>query len=311
MNPFPYSLDNKRYHTYNYYLKTRYDGKVAKVIIDGGFTCPNRDGSKGVGGCIFCSNSGSGDANKCLNDDILNQYINNKAMMDRKWDNKLYIPYFQSFSNTYGSLEKIQRILEPFIKMDEVAEISLATRADCLNDDILKYLSDVNKIKHINIELGLQSSNDNTAKIINRCHSFAEFKEGLDKLNKYNLATCIHVMNGLPFETLEDMYKTIEDISHLNFFGIKIHMLHVLKNTKLGDMYKNKQFPILTREEYIKLVVRQLEILPQNVVIERLTGDPIKEDLIAPLWVLNKTTILNDIDKLMLKENTWQGKYYR
>ena len=311
MNPFPYSLDNKRYHTYNYYLKTRYDGKVAKVIIDGGFTCPNRDGSKGVGGCIFCSNSGSGDANKSLKDDILNQYINNKAMMDRKWDNKLYIPYFQSFSNTYGSLEKMQRMLEPFIKMDEVAEISLATRADCLNDDILKYLCEVNKTKHINIELGLQSSNDNTAKKINRCHSFVDFKEGLDKLNKYNLAACIHIMNGLPFETLEDMYKTIEDISHLKFFGIKIHMLHVLKNTKLGDMYLNKQFPIITREEYIKLVVRQLEILPQNVVIERLTGDPIKEDLIAPLWVLNKTTILNDIDKLMLKENTWQGKYYR
>ncbi len=310
-NPFKYSLDNKRYHTYNYYLKSQYHTKVAKVIIDGGFTCPNRDGKKGFGGCIFCSNKGSGDANVAISDDPLNQYLKNKKIMDNKWHNGFYIPYFQSFSNTYGSLEKIKSMIEPFISLEEVKEISIATRCDCLEEDTLKYLSDVNKIKRINIELGLQSSNDKTALLINRGHTFDEFKEAINRLNYYDIPICIHIMNGLPFESVEDMFKTILDINHLHFFGIKIHMLHVLKNTRLGKEYEKNKFKILSREEYIKLVVKQLEYLNPCVVVERLTGDPIKDDLLAPDWVLNKTTILNDIDKLMFKENTWQGKYFR
>lgn len=310
-NPFKYSLDNKRYHTYNYYLKSKYHTKVAKVIIDGHFTCPNRDGFKAYGGCIFCSALGSGDANVAINEDVLRQYQENKKIMDAKWPNGLYIPYFQSFSNTYGPLSKIKAMIEPFLSLDEVCEIAIATRCDCLDEKCVKMLSEFSKIKPITVELGLQSSNDNTARLINRAHSFEEFKKALDLLNQYNLNICVHIMNGLPCEDIDDMFQTIKDIKDLKFNALKIHMLHILKDTKLGDDYLKQPFSIISRDEYIKLVVKQLELLNPEVVIERLTGDPIKEDLISPSWVLNKTTILNDIDKLMAKENTWQGKYFK
>ncbi|MBR5341699.1 MAG: TIGR01212 family radical SAM protein [Erysipelotrichaceae bacterium] len=309
-NPFIYSFNEKRYHTFNYYLKTRYNTKVSKVILDAGFTCPNRDGSKGTGGCIFCSNKGSGDSNIAFREDILNQYEENKKVMDRKWPNTLYIPYFQSFSNTYGPLNKIKDMLEPFIKMDEVAEIAIATRCDCLEDDTVTYLSEISKIKPLWLELGLQTSNNEVGELLYRKYTFEDFKDALDRLNNTGIKVCVHVMNGLPFEDKEGMLQTVKDINHLPFDGIKIHMLHVLKNTRLGDMYNEKPFELISREDYIELVVKQLELLRPEVVVQRLTGDPIAEDLISPEWVLNKTTILNDIDKLMRKNNTWQGKLY-
>lgn len=307
-NKFKYSFNEKRYHTYNYYLKTKYNCKVAKVILDAGFTCPNRDGKKGYGGCIYCSNKGSGDSNIALQEDIINQYIKNKEVMDNKWPNALYIPYFQSFSNTYGPLDKIKSMIEPFLNMDEVCEIALATRCDCLEDDVIAYLNSINK--PVTLELGLQSSSDITGKIINRGHSFSEFKEALYKLEKTNIKVCVHVLNGLPFESKEDMLQTIKDINHLPFDGIKIHMLHILKNTVLEKMHNENHYELITRDEYIELVVKQLELLKPEVVVERLTGDPIKDDLIEPNWVLNKTTILNDIDKLMRKLDTYQGSKY-
>ena len=308
MNSFKYSLDNKRYHTFNYYLKTKYNAKIAKVILDAGFTCPNRDGTKGYGGCIYCSNSGSGDSNQYTKEDILKQYEDNKKVMDNKWTNNLYIPYFQSFSNTYGSLEKIQNMIEPFILKDEVAEIALATRCDCIKEDVINYLDTVSYKKPIWLELGLQTSNENTAAFINRGHTFEEFKDMLYRLEKTNIKVCVHIMNGLPYETEEMMIQTIKDICDLPFEGIKIHMLHIIKNTRLADYYEKNPFEILKRDKYIEIVVKQLELLRPEVIVQRLTGDPIKEDLIAPEWVLNKTTILNDIDKLMNKMDTYQGK---
>lgn len=310
MNTFKYTLDNKRYHTFNYYLKSTYNTKVSKVIIDGHFTCPNRDGSKGYGGCIYCSSSGSGDSNLNIKEDVLTQYLENKKVMDRKWNNGLYIPYFQSFSNTYGPLDKIKAMVEPFLTMDEVCEISIATRCDCLSDEIINYLNGITSIKPIWIELGLQTSNDKTGKLINRCYMFDDFKDTLNRLSKTNIKVCVHVINGLPYETKEDMLKTIKDINHLNFHAIKIHMLHILKNTKLEKMYEDNPFKILNRDDYINIVVKQLELLKPEIIIERLTGDPIKDELIEPLWILNKTTILNDIDKLMAKLDTYQGSKY-
>lgn len=309
-NLFPYSFNEKRYHTFNYYLKTTYHAKAAKVILDASFTCPNRDGTKGVGGCIFCSRYGSGDSNVALQEDLLKQYEENKKIMDRKWPNKLYIPYFQSFSNTYGPLEKIKDMMEPFLKMEEVAEISIATRCDCLDEKVVSYLNSVTSIKPIWLELGLQSSNNKTGELINRCHSFEDFTNALYRLEKTDIKVCVHVMNGLPFETKDDMLKTVRDIAHLPFQAIKIHMLHVLSDTTLGDMYRKEPFDLISREEYIELVVRQLELLDPRVIIERLTGDPIKEDLVEPKWVLNKTTILNDIDKTMRALDTYQGTKY-
>ena len=310
INNFKYSFNEKRYHTFNYYLKNKYQCKVAKVILDAGFTCPNRDGFKGFGGCIFCSESGSGDSNNFRNCDILNQYYDNKKMMDQKWSNGLYIPYFQSYSNTYGPLSKIKNMLDPFLKMDEVCEIAIASRCDCLNDEIISYLDDISYIKPLWLELGLQTSNDIKGSILNRQYNFDDFKLALANLEKTNIKVCVHVINGLPNHDLNDMLQTIKDINHLPFDGIKIHMLHIIKNTKLAYMYEEKPFKIISRDEYIELVVKQLELLKPEIVVQRLTGDPIKEDLIAPTWLLNKTTILNDIDKLMRKLDTYQGSKY-
>lgn len=311
MNLFKYSLDNKRYHTFNYYLKSKYNCKVAKIIIDAGFTCPNRDGRKGYGGCIYCSNAGSGDSNSYSKESIIKQYEDNKKVMDNKWPNDLYIPYFQSFSNTYGPLTKIKEMLEPFVDNSEVAEIALATRCDCLEEDVINYLDNISNKKPIWLELGLQTSNDETANYINRGHTFKEFEDMLYRLNKTNIKVCVHIINGLPNEDEKTMIKTIEDINHLPFDGIKIHMLHIIKNTKLSKMFEEKPFELLSREKYIQVVVKQLELLKPEIVIQRLTGDPLKDDLVAPDWVLNKTTILNDIDKLMTSLNTYQGSKYK
>lgn len=310
MNPFKYTLDNKRYQTFNYYLKNKYHQKVAKVIIDGHFTCPNRDGKKGYGGCIYCSGNGSGDANLNIKEDILTQYEKNKEIMDRKWNNGLYIPYFQSFSNTYGPLKKIQNMIEPFLEKEEVAEISIATRCDCLNFEIVEYLNNISNIKPIWLELGLQTTNYKSAEFLNLRYNFDDFKKAIKLLENTNVKICIHIINGLPYETKEDMLQTIKDINHLPFDSIKIHMLHILKNTKLASIYEKEKFKILNKEEYIEIVVKQLELLKPEIIIERLTGDPIKDELIAPEWLLNKTIILNDIDKLMAKLDTYQGKYY-
>ena len=310
MNTFKYTLDNKRYHTFNYYLKNKYHQKVAKVIIDGHFTCPNRDGKKGYGGCIYCSSYGSGDSNLNIKEDVLTQYIRNKEVMDRKWNNGLYIPYFQSFSNTYGPLSKIKGMLEPFLDKEEVAEIAIATRCDCLNEEIVNYLNSITNKKPIWIELGLQTTNFKSSKYLNLGYDFDDFKKAISLLEDTNIKVCVHIINGLPNETKEDMLKTIKDINHLKFDSIKIHMLHILKDTKLNEIYQKEPFNMLGRDEYIEIVVKQLELLKPEVVIERLTGDPIKEELIEPNWVLNKTTILNDIDKLMAKLDTYQGKYY-
>ena len=309
-NVFKYSFNEKRYHTFNYYLKTTYNCKVAKVILDAGFSCPNRDGKKAYGGCIFCSQSGSGDSNNYSSQDILKQYENNKKIMDNKWPNALYIPYFQSYSNTYGPLEKIKNMLQPFIHNDEVCEIAISTRCDCLEDDVLQFLNTLTKYKPIWIELGLQTSNDHTGEIINRQYTFDDFKNALNRLNDTNIKTCVHIMNGLPFESKDDMLQTVKDISHLNFDGIKIHMLHIIKDTTLAYLYEKNHYDLISRDEYIELIVKQLELLKPEVIIQRLTGDPIANDLIEPKWLLNKTTILNDIDKLMRKLDTYQGKYY-
>ena len=310
MNTFKYSFNEKRYHTFNYYLKTKYNCKVSKVIIDGGFTCPNRDGSKAFGGCIFCSQKGSGDTNISDSKDVLIQYEDNKKTMDRKWPNQLYIPYFQSFSNTYGPLEKIKTMIEPFLKMDEVCEIAIATRCDCLSDEIISYLDEASKIKPIWLELGLQTTNDKTGETLNRQYTFDDFKKALDILDKTSIKVCVHVMNGLPFESKDDMLKTVKDISHLPFDAIKIHMLHIIKDTALAKMHELNNYKLISREEYIELVVKQLELLRPEVIVQRLTGDPVKDELIDPSWLLNKTTILNDIDKLMRKLDTYQGSKY-
>lgn len=307
MNQFPYTLDNKRYHTYNYFLKNRYHQKVSKVALNANFTCPNRDGTKGYGGCIFCSASGSGDYAGDVNDSLKIQFEKVSAIMKAKWPHCAYIAYFQANTNTYGSLEKIKNMITPFLNNDEIKGIALATRPDCLNEEIVQYLSSVNQIKDIYIELGLQTIHEKTSQIINRGHTYHEFLHGLTLLRKYNLEVCVHIINGLPFETKEMMLETAKAVGQLDIQALKIHMLYVVKGTVLEKMYQQNTFELLDRQDYIDLVVEQLRYIPENVVIERLTGDGKIDDLIAPLWSIKKVTIINDIDKKMKELNIYQG----
>lgn len=311
MNQFKYSLDNKRYHTYNYYLKNKYQQKIAKVALNADFTCPNRDGTKGYGGCIFCSSSGSGDYAGNVQDNLELQFQTISKIMQRKWPNCGYIAYFQANTNTYGPLEKIQKMLEPFLEKEDVKGIALATRPDCLNEEIVKYLAKVNETKDVYLELGLQTIHEQTSNLINRGHTFQEFIDGLNLCRQYNLEVCVHIINGLPFETRDMMIETAKVLGKLNIQAIKIHMLFVVKNTKLHKMYENNEFRMLSRQEYIDIVVEQLRYLNPEIVIERLTGDGKIDDLIAPLWSIKKVTILNDIDKQMKENNYYQGDLYQ
>lgn len=307
MNRFKYSLDNKRYHTYNYYLKNKYHQKVAKVALNADFTCPNRDGTKGWGGCIFCSSSGSGDYAGNINDSLESQFEKISAVMKKKWPQCAFIAYFQANTNTYGPLSKIKNMIKPFLENEQVKGIALATRPDCLDEETVRYLAAINHQKDIYIELGLQTIHEKTSHLINRGHSFQEFLDGLNLLRKYNLDVCVHIINGFPGETKEMMIETAKTVGQLDIQAIKIHMLYVIKNTVLEKMYDAGKFSMLSREEYIDLVVQQLRYIPEHVVIERLTGDGKVSDLIAPLWSIKKVTIINDIDKKMKVDNIYQG----
>lgn len=307
MQQFPYSLDNKRYHTFNYHLKTTYGCKVAKVSLNANFTCPNRDGTKGYGGCVFCSSSGSGDFAGNVKDSLEIQFQNISELMRHKWPNCKYIAYLQANTNTYGNVAEISECIEPFIDRKNVVGISVATRADCLSDEVITYLSKINKQTDLWIELGLQTIHDTTADFINRGHTYQEFIEGLTKLRKQGIKVCVHIMNGLPYETTDMMLETAKTVGALDIQALKIHMLYIIENTMLASIYKKEPFTILTREEYIDLVVEQLSFIPPEVIIERLTGDGKIEDLIAPLWSIKKVTVLNDIDKVMKEKGYYQG----
>lgn len=307
LSPFIYSDDNKRYHTYNYYLRHRFNSKTYKVPLDAGFTCPNRDGKCGIGGCIFCSSQGSGEFTQPTIKDLMEQYSSTRTMMENKWPNALGIPYFQSYTNTYGSLDRIKECIELFYQTDSPA-IAIATRADCLEKEKIDYLVSLCDKKEIWVELGLQSAKDSTAEFINRGHNFETFKNKVLELANTPIKICVHIINGLPYETEEDMLNTARELAKLPIHGIKIHMLHISKNTKIANMHECNPFKMLTLEEYVDIVIKQLEILPPEVVIQRLTGDPVKSELITPEWTLNKTNVLNTIDKEMKKRDTWQGK---
>ncbi|MDO5813451.1 MAG: TIGR01212 family radical SAM protein [Bacillota bacterium] len=311
MNQFKYSLDNKRYHTYNYYLKNKYHQKVAKVALNADFTCPNRDGTKGYGGCIFCSSSGSGDYAGNVHDHLEKQFQTISQIMKRKWPECAYIAYFQANTNTYGPLDKIKSMIQPFLEKEDVKGIALATRPDCLNEEIIRYLSEVNQTKDVYIELGLQTIHDQTSKLINRGHTYQEFLDGLALCRQYHLEVCVHIINGLPFETKEMMIETAKTLGQLDIQALKIHMLFVVKNTKLQQMYENHEFEMLTRQEYIDIVVEQLRYINPEIVLERLTGDGKIDDLIAPMWSIKKVTILNDIDKQMKERDIYQGDLYK
>lgn len=299
---FKYTLDNKRYHTLNYFFKTKFGQKVFKVPLNINSTCPNKIN----GGCIFCSNNSASNISD-NSVDILTQFEKSKNILEKKWPNSLYIAYFQSGTNTYNNIEKIKKYIDTLLTIPKVVGISIATRPDCLNDEWLKYFDELNKKTFLMIELGLQSSKEETLKFINRGHDVKCFTKAVKDLQKIKIFTVAHIINGLPFETKEDMINTVKYLNNLKIDAIKIHMLYISKNTKLADIYKKKNIKILKKEKYIDIVCSQLEYINEKVVIERLTGDPIKDELIEPKWLLKKFCVLNDIDKEMVKRNIYQG----
>lgn len=309
MNNFKYSNTNKRYHTLDYYYKKKYNSKIFKVSLNGGFTCPNIDGTVGYGGCIYCSKTGSGEFAGNITDDIEEQFTKVKQMMHKKWPKAKYIAYFQARTNTYAKIDRLKELYEKALKQENVVGINIATRPDAISDECLDYLEKLNHRTDVTIELGLQTIKEETTKLINRCHSLECFENMVKELRKRNIDVVVHIINGLPYETKEDMLNTVKYLNKLDIQGIKIHMLSVCKDTPLELMYKEKKFHILTKEEYIDIVINQLELLREEIVIHRITGDPKLEDLIEPLWLVKKFCVLNDIDKEMVKRDTYQGIY--
>ena len=301
---FKYSLDNKRYHTLNYYYRHKYGKKVFKVSLNANFSCPNKINGNG---CIFCSKLGSGDFAGNASLDLITQFNEVKEIMEHKWPDAYYIGYFQANTNTYAPVNILKTKFEPILKMPNLVGLSIATRSDCINEECLNYLKDLNTRTNLTIELGLQSMYDETLKYINRGHDLNNFITCVKKLKESNIKVVVHIINGLPGETKEMMINTAKFLNDLDIDGVKIHMLHVIKNTPLADIYLARPFPILTKDEYIDIVVSQLEVLKPEIVIHRLTGDPKKGDVIAPDWVLKKFVVLNDIDKEMKRRDTYQG----
>lgn len=312
INPFPNSDSNKRYYTYDYFLKRTYGGKCAKIPLDAGFSCPNMDGKCGIGGCIYCSSRGSGDFAASAALPIAEQYEITRAKLSKKWSVERTIPYFQARTNTYAPLDVIKEKFEAALKCGGVVAMNVATRADCLPDDVVEYLSELAERVDLAVELGLQTVYDSTAELINRGHTYAQFVEGYEKLRRANpkIRICVHIIFGLPTETDEMMIQTAKVVGKLLPDMVKIHLLHVIRETELAKWYESGEYIPLERERYIELVATALQYFHNDTVIARLTGDGVGEDLLAPDWSRKKTTVINDIDKYLYTHDMWQGKLF-
>lgn len=300
----------KSFNNIDYYLKEKFGEKIFKVSLDGGFTCPNRDGTLSYKGCIFCSESGSGEFAGNRKNSITNQ-INEQIKFLEKGVDKKYIAYFQNFTGTYGNIDYLRTIYEEAIKHPNIVGIAIATRADCLSEEVLELLSEFNEKTHLWIEIGLQTVNDKTAEIINRGYKTEIFTEKMKELNKRNIKVVTHVIIGLPNENKNDVFSTIDYINEQKTWGIKLHLLYILKNTGLFEYYKSNPFEIMKKEEYISLVTEIISRLDKKIVIHRLTGDAPWKDLYEPKWSTDKRGILNGINKLLKEKKIYQGKERR
>ena len=300
---FFYTLDNKRYHTLNYFYKRKFGEKVFKVSLNQGLGCPNK--VKGHG-CIFCAHD-SADFAGNPKDDLEKQFESVKSLMEKKWPLAKYIAYFQAGTNTFAPLSLLKKNFESVLKIPNVVGISIATRSDAISSDVYDYLSELNQKTFLQVEIGLQSMHEGTLQFIKRGHTLENFEECIKELKKRGIYTVVHIINGLPYETKESMIETVKYLNHLDIDGIKIHMLSVVKDTELAQIYEKEKFSLLSKEEYIDVVVEQLCYLKPEICIHRITGDPVASDLIAPQWLTKKFVVLNDIDKEMVKRNVTQG----
>lgn len=290
-----------KYTTLNNYLKERFGEKVYKIALNGGFTCPNRDGKIGTRGCIFCSKGGSGDFAESPDLTITEQIENGKKRLENKIKNGKYIAYFQAFTNTYASVEKLRAIYTEAINHPDIVALSIGTRPDCLGNDVLALLDELNKIKPIFVELGLQTTNEDTARYIRRGYTLEVYDKAVADLHKIGINVVTHIILGLPGENKNDMLKSVEYACKVTD-GIKLQLLHILKGTDLAKDYEQGKFEVLTLEQYTEIIKECVQIIPKNVVIHRLTGDGAKKDLIAPLWSADKKTVLNTINRALKNE---------
>ncbi|MBN2540995.1 MAG: TIGR01212 family radical SAM protein [Bacilli bacterium] len=303
-----YFTTEKRFNTVNEFYRRKFGAKVYKITLNGDFTCPNRDGTLSSLGCIYCSESGSGDFAGNSEHTLERQFQEIRQLMEHKWSEGRFIAYFQANTNTYGPIEKLKSLFETAILLHpDIVGLSIATRPDCLPDDVLDYLEDLNQRTYLTIELGLQSIHEKTMEFINRGHDLKTFEDAVKKLRERNINVVVHIINSLPGETREDMLATARYLNQLDIQGVKIHMLFIQKNTQLAHIYQENPFPLLSRDEYVEVVVRQLELLNDSIIIHRLTGDAPRNELIEPKWSLKKFVVANEIDKLMRAENTYQG----
>lgn len=286
------------YYSFNKYLRDTFGDKVYKISINAGFTCPNRDGTLGTRGCIFCSRGGSGDFAESSTLSVTEQIESGKNRVNNKIKSGKYIAYFQAFTNTYAPIEILKQKFFEAINHKDIVALSIATRPDCLPDEVIKLLNELNKIKPVFVELGLQTTNEKSAKYIRRGYDLSVYDDAVKKLKSIGVNIVTHVIIGLPNETKEDMLNTVKYVCDIGTNGIKLQLLHVLKNTDLADEYEQGKFEVLSMEEYLDIIKSCVDIIPKNVVIHRLTGDGAKKDLIAPLWSADKKRVLNAINKL-------------
>lgn len=302
---------DKPYYSYNFFLRNKFGEKVMKITLDGGFTCPNRDGKIAFGGCTFCSSRGSGEFAGDRLKSITDQFNEQKQMMKKKWNSNKFIAYFQAYTNTYGEVSYLKNIYDEALNQEGVIGLSIGTRPDCLSDEIIDLLSYYNEKTFLTVELGLQTSNDLTGVFINRGHDSKCFENGVKKLRERNIDVITHVIFGLPYENYNDMINTVKFANNLDIQGIKYHLLYIIKNTKLAKQYINDpSIYTLTFDSYIKILGDAISITNPDIVIHRLTGDAKREDIIVPIWSIKKWELLNSIHKYLKQNHIFQGKYF-
>lgn len=308
---FQYTDEQKRYHSWNYALRQEFGGKIFKVPIDGGFDCPNRDGTVAKGGCTFCSVSGSGDMIVAPEDPLPLQFSKEVDMMHTKWPQvDQYIVYFQNFTNTHAPVAVIKERFEQVVNLPGVVGLSVGTRPDCLPPEVVDYLAELNQRLYLWVELGLQTTYEETSNAINRAHDYETYLKAVADLRRHDIRVCTHLINGLPGESLEMMRENVRrTVLDSDVQGIKLHLLHLMRNTRMLRDYHEGRLQLMTREDYVGVICDQLEMIPQEVIIHRLTGDAPWDSLVGPMWSLKKWEVLNAIDQELLRRDSYQGKF--
>ena len=308
---FTYSDRGKRYHTYDYYLRHRYGCKVCRIPLSGGFSCPNRDGTKGVGGCDFCSGAGSGEFAGDAALPIAQQARQVRAGTVKKWPQAKYIPYFQAFTGTFAPLWRLRELYEAALKLPDTVGLSIATRPDAIAPGVMDYLGELARRTDLSVELGVQTCHDRTAAALNCQHTWEEFLECFWRLRERGIAVCVHLIDGLPGEDRGMMAESARKVGELRVDALKLHLLYAVRGTVIGERYERGELRLLTREEYVDIICDQLELLPPQTVIQRLTGDGAPGELLGPQWSRKKLCVLNEIDKELRRRDSVQGCRYQ